>query len=103
MIHNLRDNSDEVYMHSLNVSLISNTLASWMRLSTDEIELATAGGLLHDIGKMLVPQELVNKKTPLTHTYLGIDRGIVSEMLLPSAGHISGGFHTPLAFRDHLS
>jgi putative nucleotidyltransferase with HDIG domain len=66
MIHNLRDNSDEVYMHSLNVSLISNTLATWMRLPSNEIELATAGGLLHDIGKMLIPQELVNKKTPLT-------------------------------------
>ena len=52
MLHNLRDNSDAVYMHSLNVSLISNTLATWMRLSNDEIELATAGGLLHDIGKV---------------------------------------------------
>ena len=66
MIHNLRDNSDAVYMHSLNVSLISNTLATWMRLSNHEIELATAGGLLHDIGKVLMPPELINKKTPLT-------------------------------------
>lgn len=66
MLHNLRDNSDAVYMHSLNVSLISNTLATWMRLSNDEIELATAGGLLHDIGKVLMPADLLNKKTALT-------------------------------------
>ncbi len=66
MLHNLRDNSDAVYMHSLNVSLISNTIASWMRLSNDEIQLATAGGLIHDIGKMMMPPELVNKTTPLT-------------------------------------
>ncbi|WP_029232684.1 HD-GYP domain-containing protein [Butyrivibrio sp. VCB2006] len=66
MLHNLRDNSDAVYMHSLNVSLISNTIATWMRLSNDEIQLATAGGLIHDIGKMLVPPDLVNKTTPLT-------------------------------------
>lgn len=66
MIHNLRDNSDSVYMHSLNVALISNTLATWMRLPQDDIELATAGGLLHDIGKLKVPQELINKTTPLT-------------------------------------
>lgn len=65
MLHNLRDNSDAVYMHSLNVALISNTLATWLRLSTEEIQLATAGGLLHDIGKMLLPSELLNKKTPL--------------------------------------
>lgn len=66
MLHNLRDNSDTVYMHSLNVSLISNTLATWLKLSENEISLATAGGLLHDIGKMLIPSELVNKNAPLT-------------------------------------
>ena len=66
MLHNLRDNSDAVYMHSLNVSLICNTLATWMRLPEEKIHIATAAGLLHDIGKMLVPSELLNKTTPLT-------------------------------------
>ena len=66
MLHNLRDNSDAVYMHSLNVSLISNTLATWMRLPQEKIQMATVGGLLHDIGKMLIPQELLNKKEMLT-------------------------------------
>ncbi len=66
MLHNLRDNSDAVYMHSLNVALISNTLATWMRLSSEEIQLATAGGLLHDIGKVLMPTDLINKTSPLT-------------------------------------
>jgi putative nucleotidyltransferase with HDIG domain len=66
MLHNMRDNSDAIFMHSLNVSLISNTIATWMRLSEEEIYLATAGGLLHDIGKMLLPPEIINKKTPLT-------------------------------------
>ncbi len=66
MLHNLRDNSDTVYMHSLNVSLICNTLATWMRLPNDKVQLATAAGLLHDIGKVLLPQELTNKTAPLS-------------------------------------
>ncbi len=66
MLHNLRDNSDAVYMHSLNVALISNTLASWMRLSDDLVQLSTAGGLLHDIGKMFMPEELINKTDKLS-------------------------------------
>ena len=66
MLHNLRDNSDAVYMHSLNVSLICNTLATWMRLPEDKVHIATAAGLLHDIGKMLMPNDLVNKNAPLT-------------------------------------
>ncbi|MCR5670204.1 MAG: HD domain-containing protein [Butyrivibrio sp.] len=67
MLHNLRDNSDAVYMHSLNVSLIANTIATWMRLPEDKIYLATAGGLLHDIGKTLYPEELLNKKEELSN------------------------------------
>ena len=66
MLHNLRDNSDAVYMHSLNVSLISNTLATWMKLSEEEVQVATAAGLLHDIGKTLMPPELLNKTGKLT-------------------------------------
>jgi putative nucleotidyltransferase with HDIG domain len=66
MLHNLRDNSDEVYMHSLNVSLISNTIATWMRLPEEKIQLATAAGLLHDIGKVLMPPELLGKNKQLT-------------------------------------
>lgn len=66
MLHNLRDNSDAVYMHSLNVSLICNTIATWMRLPQERVQLATAGGLLHDIGKVLMPTELLNKKEAYT-------------------------------------
>lgn len=65
MLHNLRDYNDSVYMHSLNVALICNTLATWMRLSPEEIKLATAGGLLHDIGKVMIPEEILNKKEKL--------------------------------------
>ena len=66
MLHNLRDNSDAVYMHSLNVSLICNTIANWMKLPEEKVQLATAAGLLHDIGKVLLPQELLDKDTPYT-------------------------------------
>ena len=66
MLHNLRDNSDAVYMHSLNVSLISNTIATWMRLPQEKIQLATAAGLLHDIGKMLIPSDILQKQEALT-------------------------------------
>ncbi len=66
MLHNLRDNSDAVYMHSLNVALICNTIATWMRLPDEKIQVATAAGLLHDIGKLMIPEEIINKKTQLT-------------------------------------
>ena len=66
MLNNLHVYSDAVYMHSLNVALIGNTIARWMRLKESDIELVTAAGLLHDIGKTLMPEELLNKEAPLT-------------------------------------
>ncbi|MBE5833445.1 MAG: HD domain-containing protein [Butyrivibrio sp.] len=66
MLNNLHVYSDAVYMHSLNVALIGNTIARWMKLKENEIELVTAAGLLHDIGKTLMPEELLNKTQPLT-------------------------------------
>ena len=37
-----------------------------MRLPEDVVRVVTAGGLLHDIGKMLMPPDLLNKKAALT-------------------------------------
>lgn len=57
---------DYTYSHSLNVSLISIVIAKWMNFSDAEInEIATAG-LLHDIGKTRIPEELLMKPGKLT-------------------------------------
>ncbi len=54
MLQNMRDYDDSTYTHCLNVALICNILAGWLKLSEEEVELATACGLFHDVGKMLI-------------------------------------------------
>ena len=80
LLQNMRDYDDSVFAHSINVSLICRILAQWMKLSDSEVELAATCGLLHDIGKLSVPQELISKPGKLTpaefqtikkHTVLG--------------------------------
>lgn len=66
MLHNLRHFDDLTYTHGLNVALICNVLASWLHLSPSEIELATQCGLLHDIGKLKIPEEIIKKPDRLT-------------------------------------
>lgn len=66
MLHNMRHVDDLTFAHSLNVALICNVLAEWQGMSKEEIELATLCGLLHDIGKLVLPEEIINKKEPLT-------------------------------------
>ncbi len=66
MLHSLRQYDDATYVHCINVSLICSCLAKWMRLPEDEVLLATQAGLLHDIGKLLIPGEIITKPAKLT-------------------------------------
>lgn len=66
MLHNMREYDDSTFAHCLNVGLICNVFARWLRLSDDEVEMATACGLLHDVGKLLVPHDIIVKPGKLT-------------------------------------
>ena len=61
MLQNMREYDDSTYTHSLNVALICNILAGWLKLPKEDVELATACGLFHDIGKMLIPYSIIAK------------------------------------------
>jgi diguanylate cyclase (GGDEF)-like protein/PAS domain S-box-containing protein/putative nucleotidyltransferase with HDIG domain len=52
--------------HSQNVSATSVEIATGMGLSEIEIEVIKYAGLLHDVGKIAVSQEILVKKEPLT-------------------------------------
>ena len=66
MIHNMRENDDAVYAHSLNVALISRQIAVWLKLPEDEVDIVTLAGVYHDIGKLKVPEAVLNKTEKLT-------------------------------------
>ena len=66
MLQNMREYDDSTYTHSLNVALICNILAGWLKLPKEDVELATACGLFHDIGKMLIPYSIIAKPGKLS-------------------------------------
>ncbi|MEE4244172.1 MAG: HD domain-containing phosphohydrolase [Kangiellaceae bacterium] len=51
--------------HQRNVSVLANKIALALELSKRQIEAVTIGALVHDIGKMAVPTEILNKLRPL--------------------------------------
>lgn len=53
------------YYHSINVAFYSMLLAKWLRIHEAEIKEIVLSGLLHDIGKIKVPIEILNKKREL--------------------------------------
>lgn len=66
MLHCLRDLNDQTFAHSINVSLICYVIGSWLGFSRKELETLTLSGVLHDIGKVTLPPELILKPTKLT-------------------------------------
>ena len=66
ILHNMRDYDDSTFNHSMNVALIFNVFADWMHMSAMEKEIATVCGLMHDIGKLRIPEQIVKKAARLT-------------------------------------
>ena len=66
MLHNLRSSDDSVYGHSMNVAMISRVLGKWLKWSPSDLDNLVIAGLLHDIGKITIPPEILNKEGKLT-------------------------------------
>lgn len=54
------------YRHSRGVAQVATALAAAMGFSQDEVLLMEVAGLLHDLGKLSVPDEILEKPGPLT-------------------------------------
>lgn len=64
----MNQGTEDLYVHSINVSLYAQLLAKWVRLSADEVELAGLAGILHDVG-LLVCREQGEKNITLHGEY----------------------------------
>src|ERR1700737_4152757 len=52
--------------HSLNVSVLTMALAESLGLATEDVRTFGIAGLLHDLGKVNVPTDILNKPGKLT-------------------------------------
>lgn len=66
LLLNIRHLDDSTYAHSLNVSIIASIVGKWLHLSDKDQKVLTSCGLLHDIGKLLIPPEVLQKPGKLT-------------------------------------
>ncbi len=64
-LQDLRTHDDYTYHHSVNVAAVSISLGSRMGLPTSELRQLAAGALMHDIGKMKIPELILRKQTGL--------------------------------------
>ena len=60
--------------HSLNVALLNGMQAEWLELPPDDVNTLVLAGLLHDIGKTMVPEEILNAPRRLTDEEVAVMR-----------------------------
>ncbi len=61
----LRSFDEYTTTHSLNVSVLTMALAEWLGLGAADVRAFGVAGLLHDLGKVKVPLEILNKSGKL--------------------------------------
>ena len=71
----LKTSDEYTYMHSVAVCALMIALARQIGLSEEQVREAGEAGLLHDIGKMAIPDAILNKPGKLTDAEFGAMRG----------------------------
>jgi putative nucleotidyltransferase with HDIG domain len=62
----LRDYDEYTTSHSMNVAVLSMGLAEFMGFSDSDVRAFGVAGLLHDMGKVRIPRDILNKPGKLT-------------------------------------
>ena len=65
-LNQLKDKDEYTALHSLRVCVLALAFGRHLDLSNEELNLLGVGALLHDVGKMKVPNDILNKPGKLT-------------------------------------
>lgn len=101
----LKNKDNYTAQHSLNVGVFSIVLGRQMGMSVEQLNQVGMCGMMHDMGKMLLPLEILNKPGKLeedemhtmqNHTVLGY------ELLSSSPNMFHGAIETALTHHERL-
>jgi putative nucleotidyltransferase with HDIG domain len=98
----IREGDTYTFQHSVSVCTLLVTFCRYMELSPEAIHEAGIGGMLHDIGKMRVPDHILNKPGKLTdeefaimkdHVVLGLETLRQTEGISRTVIQVAGEHH----------
>ena len=61
LLASLKSEDEYTYVHATNVALLTMCLAEYLGFSGKPLENIGIAALLHDVGKMVIPDEILNK------------------------------------------
>ncbi|OBZ18218.1 hypothetical protein A8L34_01115 [Bacillus sp. FJAT-27264] len=62
----LQSKDDYTYRHNVAVGILSTLLGKWLKMKPEDLSQLTIAATLHDIGKIMVPAEILTKPGPLS-------------------------------------
>ena len=101
----LKNKDKYTAQHSLNVCVLSILLGRYIGLSELKLNQVGLCGMMHDMGKMLVPLDILNKPAQLEPGELEIMRSHTTlghELLQSSTDMFSGAIETALTHHEHV-
>ena len=60
------------FLHSSSVSIVAETIAKYINFSETECKILKVAGLIHDLGKLGIPTEIIEKPVRLTEDEITI-------------------------------
>ncbi|MGB0719422.1 MAG: HD domain-containing phosphohydrolase [Bdellovibrionales bacterium] len=93
ILDGVRDHDDYTYAHSMRVATLLTLLGHAAGFKRADQLIMSSGGLLHDVGKMKIPHNILNKPGRLTESEFEIMKSHVPETMtyLEHAGNIPKG------------
>lgn len=61
ILNTVRTVDEYLYTHCTNVAILNGLMGKWLGYSQEETKSLIRGGLLHDIGKLRIPREILDK------------------------------------------
>ncbi|MCQ8180414.1 HD-GYP domain-containing protein [Methylomonas sp. SURF-1] len=101
----LKNKDQYTAQHSLNVCALAIVLGRHLNFSVSNLNLVGLCGMMHDMGKMLIPLEILNKPGKLDDAEMEIMRSHTSlghELLKSSKDMYTGAIDTALAHHETL-
>lgn len=77
VLDGVRKHHNYTYVHSLRVATYLTVFGNAVGMKEEQMQILSAGGLLHDVGKIATPQDVLNKPDKLTEQEWVIMRGHV--------------------------
>lgn len=81
MLRGVRGHDNYSYVHSMRVATLLSLFGAAIGIKGEDHMTLTAGGLLHDVGKMAIPHEVLNKAGKLDDTEFGVMKSHVDHTL----------------------